>query len=315
MPGLPFRTMPGAQQPEEPMRPGVRVQDPAQRMRGQFNQQRQYLHRQWRIEADALRIRPFKSQAHADSALAKLNSKYRMRELGVRQKLETQQQERQRVQQLIQQTGRRTPIQEVALRMQLGPEAERLVFPPHQKPFTYTQIVGLADDMREQAGAAKQEPRLWRGQKKTRKSLIKQYLAMVKLLGVSDPRAFGPGRQQQFNDIWNRVMEMDKDFANWFDEQGKPPSEMRVVISKGRIADAMKDKVIGKSPLGRSISRGIPRTQYGRWGGMPMPKTRTAVQRGAAAEGTIRVRNPAGQTGTISVDRWPEAEAAGYTRI
>lgn len=256
MPALPFRTMPGAQQVEEPMRQGVQAQDPVRRVESQYNQQRQYLHRQWKIDAEAIDNTWFADRGKWQTAVAKLTAKYRKEELKLQQVHEQQQQQQQQKQQYIMGLrGRGKALTDVELyqaQRRLTGEEERFArLPVEQKPFTFTQLSSLGKFIQATAERAKEEP--WKlGKKRTRKSLIDQYLFAIDTLRIEDP-VFGITKQQQFNEMWNRVMSTDKNFANWFDKQGKPPVEMRVVGAKGRIADAMKDKLIGKSPIGRSL--------------------------------------------------------------
>lgn len=224
----------------------------------QVNQIKEPLHAQWRIEADALNKSWFSDRGKFETAKAKLNAKYQQMELTALTKLQQQVQERQQVQRLIQQPRQYTRAQEADIRMQLGAEAERQVFPKapaERTPFSPTEVLSLARNIRGAAEAATQEPWYHRGKEKTRKSLIDQYLATVNMLRVSDPRAFGRARQQQFNAIWNREMSMDPAFANWFDKQGKPPVEMEIMAARGPAAEAVKKKAVGVSPIGQSLSK------------------------------------------------------------
>ena len=225
--------------------------DPLKEIKGQ-------LHSQWQIEANALYVRPFKSQAQANYELAKLNSKYQQLELTAMTKMQQQTKERQRVQELIKQPRRFTPAQEAAERMRLGPEAERLAFPTEQKPFSFTQLISLGKNINIIAERAKEEP--WRfGKKRTRKSLIEQYLYTIDVTRMEDPNAFGPTRRRQFNQVWNSMMKSDKDFSNWFDKKGRPPVEMQMLGAEGQIAGIMKKKALGVSPMATQLLKDKPR--------------------------------------------------------
>lgn len=113
MNGLPFEQLPAAQVEE------IRKQ----------------LHGQWQIEANALNRSWFSDRGKFETAKAKLNAKYQQMELNALTQMQRQQEEQQRVQQLIRRgTQGMDREEEAGLRMELGPEAERLVFPEKERP-------------------------------------------------------------------------------------------------------------------------------------------------------------------------------------
>lgn len=275
MPALRWREMPAGQRIPESFRRtaeeyGLLDRPAPQRtfrdsnFEQQFTQAKKMLQEQWQIEANALRTKPFKSQAQANAELAKLNSKYQMQELEARQKLETQEQAQQQKQQYIMGLrGRKKALTDVELyqaQRTLTEEEERFArLPTDGKPFTFTQIASLGKFIQATAEKAEEEP--WKfGKKRTRKSLIDQYLAVTDVLKIEDPQ-----QQQQFNEVWNRVMETDKNFANWFDKQGRPPVEMKITGAKGTIARAMKQRAVGKSPIAKSFLKLHPAFRAGTW--------------------------------------------------
>lgn len=90
---------------------------------------RKQLQTRWRIEAEALNKSWFSSKGHFDTALAKLNSKYQQEEFKIFSEIQQQEESRQRVQELIAGPSERGRAEETDIRLELGPEAERLVFP------------------------------------------------------------------------------------------------------------------------------------------------------------------------------------------
>lgn len=95
---------------------------------------RKQLETRWRIEAEALNKSWFSNQGQFDTALAKLNSKYQQEELKVFSEIQQQEESRQRVQELIAGPKEYGRAEEADIRLELGPEAERLVFPQQQDP-------------------------------------------------------------------------------------------------------------------------------------------------------------------------------------
>lgn len=95
---------------------------------------REQLHAKWQIEANALNRSWFPDKSKFNTAVAKLNAKYQMQEHEAFTQLQQQEKERQRVQELIAKPDERSRAEEADIRLELEPEAERLVFPPQQDP-------------------------------------------------------------------------------------------------------------------------------------------------------------------------------------
>ena len=285
MPGLPFQNLPAAQ-----------VKEITGRLRSQ-----------WQIEARALSVRPFKSQEQADAELAKLNAKYQRLEFDSLSELQQQQ----RVQQLISQPRERTREEEAGLRMELRPEAERLVFPPEptqQQPFSISQLGSKAmiESIDYFAESAPDTPGWeWGPPKKTKQGLVNQYLQWRELAQYD---ALNPRRQQQLDQRWDISMAEDKRFDEWWldKEKRKPIVEIRALRTPGDMGKIMRGRITGAegiTPLGRSVIKEKPRSAiskaalpmsgkeareaYGFPGGPP-PPGRTQPQAGQAP---IRQRN------------------------
>jgi len=259
MPGLQFQELPAAQ----------------------VNEIRNTLQAQWQIEADALNKSWFSNRGKFETAKAKLNAKYRKLEFDSLTQLRQQQQERQRVQQLIRQPRERAPEEEAGLRMQLGPEAERLVFPPEPTitPFSISQITSPAvmGSIEDFAEAAPTTPEFWtrRGKEpKTKQGIINQYLQWREQIGYN---FINPLRQRQLDMQWDAFMMGDEKYDEWWlnKEKRQPIVEIRALRTPGQIGKLMRRRITGAegiTPLGRSVAKTKP---TGRWfafpGGPPPP--------------------------------------------
>lgn len=264
MPGLPYRGLPagttgmlqmeGGQPAYTPQRPSPGI-DPAQGIKRKHDEARTQLGSDYKRDRAAM-AQEYMTPVQWNNKLAKLNLKYQTQldELGKATKGQLDY-----IQQIHQTAVNKQVAEEQALRAYLPPEAEKAAFPTvaaEPKPFTPTQVVSLAKNIQATAEKAIQEPWYKLGAEKTRKSLVDQYLATVEMLRVSDPRAFGPARQEQFNTIWNRVMSTDKNFANWFDKKGNPPLEMRMAIARGPGTRAIRKRATG-TPIGISVAGSV----------------------------------------------------------
>lgn len=239
------------------------------------------LNAQWEIEAEALRYKPFRSQQLADAELAKLNAKYQQRELEAFTQLRQQTEEQQRVQQLIKQgTQGMSREKEAGLRMNLKPEAERLVFPsePTMTPLSISQLrarepgedfTKIQASIMEFAEAAPTIPKPWtleKNEPKTKQGLINRYVGWRRYLGYEGLK---PLVQRQYDDEWDVVMMGDKRFDKWWSnkKQRKPLAEIKALRTPGKIGKIMQDRMMGAegiTPLGRSITKAKP-TEVVRW--------------------------------------------------
>ncbi len=253
MPGLQFQNLPAAQ-----------VNEVTGRLRSQ-----------WQIEARALSVRPFRSQEQADAEGAKLNAKYQRLEFDSLTQLQQQQQEQERVQQLIRQQPRDMGrAEEAGLRMELPPEAERLVFPSEpaqQQPYSlsYLGSKSMADNISYFAEDAPDTPGWeWGPPKKTKQGLIGGYLQWRELAQYD---ALNPRRQQQLDQRWDISMTEDKRFDEWWLNKKKrqPIAEVRALRTRGDVGKIMRGRITGAegvTPIGRSVTKEKPR---GRWFGFP----------------------------------------------
>ena len=227
------------------------------------------LHASWQIEADALNRSWFPDRGKFDTAVAKLNAKFQQMELTALTQLQQQTEEQQRVQQLIkggtQGMGRG---EEAAVRMELGPEAERLAFLPQQQqqPYSIGQITSesVMESISEFAEAAPTTAKFWTraaNEPKTERGLQEQYLEWRSLIQYD---AINPLRQQQLDQQWDAYMAGDKRFDEWWSDKGKrkPTVEIKALRTPGKMGKLMQDRIVGAggaSPLGRSVAKGKPR--------------------------------------------------------
>lgn len=303
----------------------------------QFAPARQDIDTQWRIEAKAMDNTWFKDRQSWQSAKSKLTAKYRLIEQKARSKLQgqmreqqqeqqAQEAEQQRVQELVGTDVRGLPREQQAqLRMELPPEAERIVF---QQPdvLSVSQMGNraLADSINYYAKQAADTPGLeWGPPKKTGEGLLRAYGEWKDTIQYD---SYGPVEQKQLDAVWDINMSNNKIFNKW--ENKKVQNQLRVLRGRGKGAAAIRERVVGKSPLGRSIITGLSPVataiQAGRAmmsrRGTPAPQQPQPMQQQQPVEqpqptGKIRVKGPNGQVGSIPASQWDEAQAAGYTRI
>lgn len=233
----------------------------------QVNEIKGRLRSQWQIEANALRVRPFKSQQQANAEGAKLNAKYQRLEFDALTELQQQQQEQERVQQLIKQPRKMGRAEEAGLRMELRPEAEALVFPPEPKPYSVSEITSprLMESIQDFANAAPSTPELFtRASKepKTEQGIINQYLGWRELIQYD---AINPRRQQQLDMQWDAYMAGDERFDKWWSNKKKrqPTVEIKALRTPGDMGKIMRERIVGTggiTPLGESIIKKMPLT-------------------------------------------------------
>jgi len=243
--------------------PGLQFQDlPA----AETQKIRDALHAQWQIEDRALGAKPFKSQQQADAESAKLDAKYQQMELKALMQLQQQQQERKRVQSLIQQPQERTRAEEAQLRMELEPEAERLVFPAEPQPFSISQITSprLIENIRAYAEGAPDTPGIeWGPPKKTKEGIINQYKRWQESIQYD---ALAPIRQRQLDIQWDEAMAEDPRYDKWWSnrEKRQPIVEVKALRTPGDIGKIMRGRVVGATPIGTSIKKDKPRSAISR---------------------------------------------------
>lgn len=259
--------------------PGLQFQNlPANRSKyeEQFDQVRQDLNASWQIEADALNRTWFRTKGQFDTALAKLNANYQQKELAARQKIDAAIKEEQQVQQLIKRGIQGISRKEEAtLRLQLGPEAERLVFPPSVSaaPYSIPAITSKAvmESIQDFAEAAPTATKFWTRrtkEPKTQQGLINQYFEWRRLIQYD---AVNPIRQRQLDMQWDAFMAGDERFDKWWSnkEKREPIVEIKALRTPGEMGKIMRGRlgVTGRTtPFGRSIAKEKPR---GHWFGFP----------------------------------------------
>ncbi len=226
--------------------PGLQFQDlPA----AQTQKIRETLTAQWQIEADALSKSWFSDRGKFETAKAKLNAKYKQMELQEFTQLQQQFEEQQRVQTLIRQPRERTRGQEAQLRMELGPEAERLVFPVEKsrdRPFSPGQLISYIEFMEPFIKRTKTSGWGITGYKREQQDLVKQYLAARDQAGYDDPR-WTPKQKRQFDTDWDYLMTTDRDFE--WDPEAPEIKSLRAV---GRLTRAVVKNI---TPLGASVAK------------------------------------------------------------
>ncbi len=228
---------------------------------------RDTLHAQWQIEARALNVKPFKSQQQANAESAKLDAKYQQMELKAFTQLQQQQEEQQRVQNLIQQPQERTRGEEAQLRMELRPEAERLVFPTEPQPLSIGQITSprLIKNIQDYANAASTTHEFFtrrENEPKTKQGLINQYRNWQKSVDYDAIIAYAPGHARQLDIQWNEIMAEDPRYNKWWlnRETRQPIAEIKALQTPGKIGRTMRKKIVGITPIGESIAKAKPRS-------------------------------------------------------
>lgn len=277
---------------------------------------RDTLHAQWQIEAKALSVKPFKSQQQADANLAQLNSKYQQKELQAFTQLQQQQQERQRVQDLIQQPQERSREEEAQLRMELRPEAERLVFPEAPQRLSVQQVASpaLQQNIRAYADAAPTVHEFFtrRGKEpKTKEGIVNQYLKWRESIVYDAIES--PLVRRQLDIQWDEAMAEDSRYDEWWinKEKRQPIVEIKALRTPGDIGKTMRGKIVGATPIGTSVRKGKPGVreaigsaialQYP-LAGRAMEAMRPEAKRLAAQPKPIRQRNTATGQERISYD-------------
>lgn len=203
---------------------------------------------QWQIEAGALNKSYFSDRGKFETAKAKLNAKYQQKEFEAFTELQQQFEEQQRVQSLIRQPRERTRGEEAQLRMELRPEAERLVFPTERvgrAPFTPAGLRGYRAFMEPFAEAAKQQRGFeWGTPVRLQEDLIKQYTAAREQAGYNDP-AWTQTQKRQFDAEWDDLMASERNYK-WEPEA----PEIRSLRAVGRLTRAVAKNI---TPLGTSV--------------------------------------------------------------
>ncbi|GAG89194.1 unnamed protein product [marine sediment metagenome] len=181
--------------------------------------------------------------------------------------------------------------EEAGLRMELGPEAERLVFPPTPAPYSIPQITSKAmmQSIVDFAEAAPTTAKFWtrRGKEpKTQQGLIGQYVEWRALAGYD---YMNPVRQNQLDQQWDAYVAGDEKFDKWWLNKKKrqPIAEIKALRTPGKIGKMMRKRITdtgGITPLGRSVAKDKPRSV------IPMDPSLFGVH---AARGIVSAMKPA----------------------
>lgn len=238
----------------------------------QVQQIRQGLREQWQIEADALNKSYFSNRGQFETAKAKLNAKYQQKELEALRGLQSTVNEQKRVRELI--TQRQggvniSPQDEATLRMQLRPEAEKLVFPAEKKPASETplsvsalrarepeeDITKIQASVNEFASAAKPSKRWhleWGPHPRDEQSLVQQYRKWKQYVGYDQ---LDPVVQRQLDFEWDSWMAGDDQYDKWwYDKKNRTPmAEIRALRAKGPGTRAIQRKVTDVTPIGQAV--------------------------------------------------------------
>ena len=240
MPGLDYKSLPAAQVKE--------ITDG--------------LHARWQIEANVLRKTYFKDARQGKAKVAQLNAKYQRLELDALTELQGQVQADQRKEELITghqkeyEAGGMTPARRAVVEAKYTEEEEQAIFgakPKYISP-AYLRSGGFRKNIENYAGAATDTPGWeWGPPKKVKSDLIAQYERWreSELYDIKEIP-----EQQQLDKEWNMLMLSSPAFNKWWQDKSKrkPVVEARALQSTGRIGKAMRDKIVGQTPLGRSLS-------------------------------------------------------------
>ena len=194
------------------------------------------------------------------------------------------------------------PEQEAATRMNLGPEAERLAFPKQKflSP-SYLRSKGFRENLLGYANAAPDQRGLeWGPPKKKREDLIAQYQRWQESELYHQEKS--PQEQKQLDQEWDASMRSSRAYTNWFADKGLRvlPTAVTALRSKGRIANAMRGKVVTRSPIGSGMRTQLDRekpTEKAPAGSpyTPAPQSQVIRQRNKVT-GETRISYDGGQT-------------------
>lgn len=147
--------------------------------------------------------------------------------------------------------------EEAGIRMGLGPEAEKLAFPKQKflSP-SYLRSKGFRENLLGYANAAPDQKGFeWGPPKKKREDLIAQYQRWQESELYHQERS--PQEQKQLDKEWDAAMRESTAYYSWFMDKNQRilPTAVTALRSKGRIAEAMRSKVVTRTPMGASIKQ------------------------------------------------------------
>lgn len=220
-----------------------------------------YLQQQYNVQIKVLENTPM-SDSEFNTRIMRLQADTKMQWNKLQQQRRQKAAEVEQVQGLIrggtQGMGRE---QEAAVRMNLGPEAERLAFPKQQflSP-SYLRSKGFRKNLLGYANVAPdQKGYEWGPPKKKREDLIEQYQRWRESELYFQEKS--PQEQKQLDREWDANMRTSLAFTNWFMDKNQRiiPIEVTALRSKGKIPDAMRRKIVTQSPMGASMRMQLDR--------------------------------------------------------
>ncbi len=248
MPELQFENLPATQQ------------DPMQHIANRSNQNRQLLQSQYKKDIGVLEKQRLTDKDFYGS-VDQLNIKYQRLLDNEQLKNQQQIQQLQRVKSLVD-AGQIAPDagKQAMWRMALPPETEQAMFPTEraQAPFSIGQLSSKAMDesIEDYAGGAVDIPGFeWGPPKKTKESLIDQYVRWREYLGYDN---LDPGRKRQLDTRWDADMRSNKRYKNWWSDDKKriPAVEVKALRAAGKISKAMQNRFVRNiSPFGKSVGQ------------------------------------------------------------
>ncbi len=226
-----------------------------QQLPGQTDNSKDYLQQQYDVQVKVLENTPM-SDSEFNTKMLRLQADTKMQWNKLQQTRRQKAAEVEQVQGLIrsgtQGMGRE---QEAGVRMNLGPEAERLAFPKQKfvSP-SYLRSKGFRENLIGYANAAPDQKGFeWGPPKKKREDLIAQYQRWRESELYHQERS--PQEQKQLDREWDAMMRTSRAYTSWFNDknQRRLPTEVTALRSKGRIANAMRRKVVSRTPMGSSM--------------------------------------------------------------
>lgn len=243
--GLPFQNLPA-------------TQNPKQILTNQSKKTQDYIQSQQQRELDIFRKTRFPNRNEAINQLNQLNSKYQG--LLDQEKFKSDQQfgQLKQIQSLVD-AGQIDPDagQEAMWRLVLPLETERVMFPKpvDMTPFSITQLKSQAFQvpLLEAADTAEEIRGFeWGPPKKTQQGLLDQYQLWRESIEYENR---GLIKQQQLDREWDMAMRSEKKFSNWWmdEKQRKPIPEVQALRSTGKIAQAMRSRMV-ETPMGGGVT-------------------------------------------------------------
>ncbi len=226
-----------------------------QQLPGQTDQSRDYLQQQYDVQVKVLENTAM-SDRDFNTKLLQLqgNTKAQWNKIEYERRQKAAEQEQ--VQNLIRRGTRGMGREEEAkIRMGLGPEAEKLAFPKQKflspaylrsQPFI-ENLIGYANAAPDQKGWE------WGPPKKKREDLIAQYQRWQESELYHQERS--PQEQKQLDREWDAMMRTSRAYDSWFADKNQRvlPTAVTALRSQGRIAEAMRSRVVTKTPMAASV--------------------------------------------------------------